>query len=98
MISIKNRDSYADSVYESSLSNDVIEYTFNYPCEFYYECHPYEITFFPGFYFLECWGASGSFNAYEQFIAKGGPGGYSSGVFVATKRKVLSWRSSKYIK
>ena len=89
MITISNRGSYGDFIQESKISDSVVQYTFDYPCEYYYDCHPYEISFSPGFYFLECWGASGSFNQYGNFLAKGGTGGYSSGVLVVPKRKML---------
>ncbi|EAY07230.1 loricrin, putative [Trichomonas vaginalis G3] len=55
--------------------SDEKEYTFNYPCESLFECTPYIVTFSPGYYTLETWGAQGG--SYHN--GNGGKGGYSRG-------------------
>ena len=55
-------------------------FDFPYPCKSYYQCSPYEIKFSPGRYFLEIWGASGGDTTWQQITARGGNGGYASGV------------------
>ena len=63
-----------------SLQNS-LTFNFPYPCESYSICSPYEITFYPGRYHLEIWGASGgNLTKFNEF-AQGGKGGYSTGVF-----------------
>jgi hypothetical protein len=88
MISIKDVLSYGDNVSISNEEGNVV-YSFKYPCEDYSVCNPLEITFSPGFYFLECWGGSGSFITYKTMLALGGTGGYSSGILFVKQIKKL---------
>ena len=65
-------------------------YSFSYPCESPTYCFPFEIKLARGVYFFECWGASGGDHQYSsQMIAKGGFGGYSSGLYVAKNKKTV---------
>ena len=63
-----------------SLQN-LLTFNFPYPCESYSICSPYEITFYPGRYQLQIWGASGGNLTRNKKFAQGGKGGYSTGVF-----------------
>ena len=85
MISIKDQSKYGNKI-TTSQENGKSVYSFKYPCSSYSVCSPIEIEFHPGLYFLECWGASGTFMTHNNLVGKGGKGGYSSGVFI-TKRK-----------
>ena len=85
MFSIRDQASYGNNIVKSEEEKNVV-YNFKYPCEDYSVCQPIDITFSPGFYFLECWGASGSYVTYGTHTGKGGTGGYLSGVLIV-KRK-----------
>ena len=88
MITIRNKSQFSEQINETE-TEDGRKYSFKYPCPNYSECTPYEITFSPGFYFLEVYGASGSTIFDTGFEVRGGYGGYSSGVFISrTKRKL----------
>ena len=88
MISIKNAESYANKI-KHFYDSDSSSVKFDYPCSSYTTCSPYEIIFFPGSYFLECWGASGSFIIKDSHTGKGGSGGYSSGIFTTRSKITL---------
>ena len=61
MLRIKNEEEFTENhKITKSQTEDGKKYSFEYPCESYSECTPYEITFSPGFYFLDIYGASGS--------------------------------------
>ena len=90
MISIRNQEDYLqNNTIQQFEIDDGKKYSFNYPCKNYSVCHPFEITFPPGFYFLDVYGASGTtlFLSGQQY--DGGHGGHSSGVFIARKRQKL---------
>ena len=87
-IKITNYDSYNSYIKTENVGN-VINYTFQYPCTSSSDCHPFEITFSPGLYFLECWGASGATHFEQGKVASGGYGGYSSGVYLSSRTKTL---------
>ena len=95
MISIKDEISLQEFIQKENKSSTEFVYTFQYPCkDDYSNCFPYEITFSPGFYFLECWGAAGSTIIDTDkngltVTANGGKGGYSSGVVVFQKTNKL---------
>ena len=55
--------------------------TFPYPCSSPFSCHPYNITFPKGFYFLEVYGAQGGNATSGGLNVQGGKGGYSSGIY-----------------
>ena len=61
-------------------------FLFDYPCENYWDCSPYEIKFNPGIYYLEVWGASGGSLIDSSSTGKGGTGGHSAGVFIVSGR------------
>ena len=88
MISIKEESSYGDKIKKTTEEGNEV-YSFEYPCSNYSSCSPIEITFSAGFYFLECFGASGTFVTYNSLVGKGGSGGYSSGVFIAKRKTRL---------
>jgi hypothetical protein len=89
MITVKDVLSYGDNISISNEEGNTV-YSFKYPCENYSVCNPFEIAFSPGFYFLECWGGSGSFIRDNKLLAPGGTGGYSSGIlFVKRSRKLF---------
>ena len=88
MIKIRDEAEYGDKISKSEEDKNIV-YFLKYPCDDYSSCHPIEITFEPGFYFLECWGGSGTFILRNSYVGKGGTGGYSSGVFVNKKRTRL---------
>ena len=55
MISIQVENNWEAFVSKENNTEDGVVYSFNYPCgENYSNCFPYEITFSPGYYFLEC--------------------------------------------
>ena len=91
MISIRNQNELNNFITIEKQDDEKLIYTFNYPCgNDYTVCFPFEITFSPGLYFLECWGSSGSTVTHSDGkVAPGGNGGYSSGVFIATKTRKL---------
>ena len=90
MLSIKNEIDLQDFIKQEVVNDDILKYSFSYPCpNNYSNCFPFEITFSPGFFFLECWGASGTTFFDEDTTAEGGKDGYSSGVLVVQKRKTL---------
>ena len=88
MISIKDESSYGNKITKTEEEGNEV-YLFEYPCDDYSTCYPIEITFSAGFYFLECYGASGTFVTPSTLVAKGGSGGYSSGVFIAKRKTRL---------
>ena len=88
MISIKEESNYGDKITKTEEEGNKV-YSFEYPCADYSICSPIEISFSAGFYFLECYGASGTFITYNSLVGKGGSGGYSSGVFIAKRRTRL---------
>ena len=51
--------------------------SFTYQCNDQIDCKPYEITFYPGLYQIELWGAQGG-NISEH--TEGGRGGYAKGI------------------
>ena len=57
--------------------------TYNYPCDSYSECHPYEEKLWPGVYFFQAWGAQGGGIASVNLM--GGKGGYASGYLTLKK-------------
>ena len=88
MISIKDESNYKDKIKKTEEEGNEV-YSFEYPCSDYSVCSPIEVTFSAGFYFLECYGASGTFVTLGSLVAKGGSGGYSSGVFIAKRKTRL---------
>ena len=56
----------------------------NYPCEKTYDCTPYSVTFPPGTYKIELWGAQGGDARYWNIKTirpnSGGKGAYTSGI------------------
>lgn len=55
---------------------------FDYPCDSFSVCSPYNVTFAPGKYMFECWGAAGR-------GIKHGKGAYTSGVLSIASKKTL---------
>ena len=64
---------------------------FSYPCSDNSSCNSIEIYLEPGYWKLECWGASGgdSFNSNKNFVIHGGKGGYSVGVIKVEQRELF---------
>ena len=62
---------------------------FSYPCKDNNSCNSIKIYLEPGYWKLECWGASGgdSLNKNENVVFKGGRGGYSVGIIKIEKRE-----------
>ena len=90
MLNIKNEDEFTTKhKITTSETEDGKKYSFEYPCDSYSECTPYEITFSPGFYFFDVFGASGSTIFDSGSAISGGYGGHSSGVFISRKRQKL---------
>ena len=86
----------------TSLGKKIVEfnkeensYIFHYPCKSSNECSSYELTFSPGVYRIELWGASGGKARYQNVktIREGtdGKGAYVSGVihFIGTTKLYL---------
>ena len=65
---------------------------FSYPCNDNTQCYAYDIVLNPGYWKLECWGASGgdSYHSYLEQSFKGGKGGYSVGVIFVTEPEQFS--------
>ena len=64
-------------------------FTLEYPCQSYSQCSPYKINFERGVYKLEIWGASGGNCVQGSINAKGGYGGYATGILIVHSSKVL---------
>ena len=62
-----------------------------YPCTDNASCHGYKVYLDPGYWKLECWGASGgdSYNHHKNVVFSGGRGGYSVGVVKVIEREVF---------
>lgn len=57
------------------------QYVFGYPCpDSQYECSPYTVSFDPGRYLFEAWGAKGGYWSWTDGPSFPGLGGYTSGV------------------
>ena len=62
-----------------------------YPCSDNSSCNGFQIYLEPGYWKLECWGASGgdSYNKNKNTLFLGGRGGYSVGVVNVVEREVF---------
>ena len=58
-----------------------------YPCSLSCSCNPYHITFTPGSYFIELYGASGGNTRYEGKEQRGGLGGVVSAILTIHHKK-----------
>ena len=88
-ITISNEETYENYILRTKNSDGDEEIFFSYPCASYSDCFPFEITLKKGFYYLECWGASGSDHSRQGLFAKGGTGGYASGIYFAKQPQNL---------
>ena len=85
MISIKYEQNLSEFISKTKDDDNNLEVSFEYPCSDHNACFPYEIQISKGFYFLQCWDASGSYHRSSP----GGYGGYSSGIFIAKHQTTL---------
>ena len=90
MLTIVDEESYiTNNKLKKTSTNYGLKYSFNYPCSSYSNCNPYEITFPPGVYLLDLYGASGSTIICSNRRVPGGYGGHSRGVYITKKKSTL---------
>ena len=67
---------------------------YKYPCDNNLtNCSSFKATYSPGYWKVECWGASGGdgYNNDTDYVYKGGLGGYSVGVLHLQQKTTLTF-------
>ena len=83
------RISFPDKLYNNPIKQNSKQVTLQYPCNSGSTCYPYEVTFSPGTYTIECYGAGYANNPkYKSY------GAYTKGTITFIQKKniiLLHW-------
>ena len=78
------RISFPDKLYNNPIKQNSKQVTLQYPCNSGSTCYPYEVTFSPGTYTIECYGAGYANNPkYKSY------GAYTKGTITFIQTKTL---------